>query len=72
MGRGHPILGAISGLIFGVALSLALLVFTVVSLSSIALLILPVALLVLGIGWGVWAPIGAGRGRPLAPPSNDL
>ena len=69
MKRGHPIVGGISGLIFGLAAGLALLAFTVVSLSSVILLIVPIAGLVLGIAWGVWAPLGAAtRGLPAPPP----
>ena len=61
MRRGHPIVGGISGLIFGLAISLALLVFTVVTLSNVVLVVIPIALFVLGIVWGVWAPLGASR-----------
>jgi hypothetical protein len=68
--RGHPILGAISGFVFGLALSLALLVFAVVSLSNIILVILPIAFLVLGIAWALWAPLGASRaGGPAGEPA---
>ena len=72
MKNGHPIVGGISGLVFGLGAGLALLAFTVVSLSSVVLLIVPIAGLVLGIAWGVWAPLGAASRRlPAAPPDPE-
>jgi hypothetical protein len=56
--RGHPILGGVAGLLFGVFLDLFLVTATVVSLDSILLTILPIALLVLGVVWGTMAPLG--------------
>ena len=64
--RGHPVLGAFAGFFFGLFLGLTLLVFTVVRLDSILLVILPVAFLLLGILWGLWAPLGA-KAPPTAP-----
>jgi hypothetical protein len=59
MKRGHPVLGAVMGLLFGLSLALTLLVFGVFALDSILLLVLPVLLLVLGGVWGKLAPLGA-------------
>ena len=56
--RGHPALGGIAGLVFGLGLAITLLVFGVVRLDSILLVVLPVLLLVLGIVWGKLAPLG--------------
>lgn len=61
MRRGHPVLGAVTGLFFGISLAITLLVFGVLALDSILLAILPVLLLVLGAVWGKLAPLG---GKP--------
>ena len=54
----RPILGAISGLIFGLGLALLLLGLGVLPLESIAVTILPPAGLVLGLLLGLWSPAG--------------
>ena len=59
--RGHPILGGFAGFFFGLFLALTLVISAVIELGSIVVTILPVAFLVLGIAWGVWAPLGRGR-----------
>jgi multisubunit Na+/H+ antiporter MnhB subunit len=59
--RGRPILGFFGGLLFGVAVALALLVFGVLALDSIVLVVIPIVGLVVGFT----APFG--RHRP--PPS---
>jgi hypothetical protein len=64
---GRPVLGAISGLFFGLFLSLALLTFGIVALDSIVIVILPVLFLLLGIVWGAWAPLGRRRAEPTPP-----
>ena len=75
MRRGHPALGGFAGFLFGLSLDVTLLVFGVLRLDSILLVILPVALLLLGVLWGVWAPFGARRDavpaqtQPPAPPA---
>ena len=61
MRRGRPILGAVMGLLFGISLGVALLVFGVLALDSILLVVLPVLFLILGGVWGKLAPLG---GRP--------
>lgn len=61
--RGRPWLGLISGFLLGVALAVDLLVFGVVPLHSVVLTILPVAGLLVGLGIGLTAPFGGGRGR---------
>ena len=63
--RGRPILGAFGGLLFGLGLSLVLLTTGVLATNSILLVILPIALLVLGIVWAVIAPLG-----PRTPPAG--
>ena len=66
MRRTHPVLGGFAGFLLGLSLDITLLVFTVVRLDSILLVILPVALLLLGILWGMWAPFGRSA-APAAP-----
>jgi hypothetical protein len=68
--HGRPILGAISGLFFGLFLALDLLAFKVVESDSPVLVILPIALLVLGIVLGLWAPFGRAKLQP-APVTED-
>ena len=59
--RGRPVLGALSGLIFGLFLGLDLLFFGMVQLDSVLLTILPFVGLVLGIVLARWAPLGRGK-----------
>lgn len=56
--RGRPVLGAVAGLFFGLFLGLSLLVFGVLALDALLLAILPGAFLVLGVVWGIAAPLG--------------
>ena len=55
---GRPILGAVSGLFFGLFVALDLILLGTVPLASILLVILPILGLVGGIALGRWAPIG--------------
>ena len=59
--HGRPILGGITGLLFGLAISCALVSFGALPLSSVVLAIVPLALLALGIVWAFWAPLGRKR-----------
>jgi hypothetical protein len=69
--HGHPILGGVAGLFFGIFLGLFLLTSSVVELGSIVLTLLPIIGLVLGVAWGKWAPLGrAPASPPVAPPSE--
>jgi hypothetical protein len=56
--RGRPVLGAIAGFLFGVFAAVALLGAGIIPLNSIVVTLLPVLMLVLGIVWGLWAPLG--------------
>jgi len=58
--RGRPVLGAISGLFFGLFLGLTLFMFRLYQSDSPVLLILPIVGLVLGIALGLWAPLRRG------------
>ena len=55
--RGHPIRGAIAGLVFGLFLSLDLLIFGVVALDAAVLAVLPLLGLLAGLALGLKAPL---------------
>lgn len=58
--RGRPILGAVTGLLFGLFLALDLIMFKVVDSGSPLVLVLPVVGLVGGIVLGLTAPLRRG------------
>ncbi len=60
-GRGRPVLGGLSGLLFGLFLGLDLFLFGVVALDSIVITLLVVLGLVGGIAAGFVAPLGRGK-----------
>src|SRR4051812_27951737 len=68
--KGRPILAAFAGFFFGLSVSILLLVSGSVKLDSMILAILPILFLVLGLIWGMWAPLGrtavATAGAPVA------
>ncbi len=70
--KGRPILGIISGFLFGLLLGVTLFLFGALSLNSPWLLILPVLGIALGLAMAAWAPFGSGApqtsaGSPAAP-----
>ena len=62
--RGHPILGAVSGFLFGFFLGISLFLWGVVRLDSEWLVILPFVGLALGLVMAWWAPFGGGGSQP--------
>lgn len=58
--KGRPILGAISGFLFGLLLGVTLFLFGALPLNSPWLAILPVLGIVLGLVMAAWAPFGGG------------
>lgn len=66
--HGHPVLGAIAGLFFGLFLDAFLVIFSVFATDSIWLAVIPIAGIVLGIVWGLWAPLGR---RPVPPAESQ-
>jgi hypothetical protein len=62
--RGRPVLGAVSGLIFGLMVGLDLTMFKVRALDAMTLIGLPVIGLALGIVIGVKAPFGKKGSAP--------
>jgi multisubunit Na+/H+ antiporter MnhB subunit len=66
--RGRPILGVISGFLFGISLALTLIVAGVLPLNSILVTLLPLLGIVLGLVLAGWAPFGKGSvDRPSEP-----
>ena len=62
--RGRPVLGAISGALFGLGLALTLLVLGVIALNNVLVVVLPAVLLVVGILWAFVAPLGPRKPPP--------
>lgn len=59
--RGRPVLGVLSGLLFGISADLALLSLGVLGAWSVVLVVLPPLFLVLGLVWSLWAPVGRAK-----------
>ena len=69
--RGHPILGAVSGFLFGVSLAIMIQQFGLRPLNDqLTFFGLPALFLVIGIVLAAWAPFGrkSDSGPPTAPP----
>jgi hypothetical protein len=62
--RGRPVRGFFAGLILGIFLSIDLALMGAVKLDSAVLTILPVALAVIGLILGWWAPLGRAAKPP--------
>ena len=60
--KGHPILGLITGFLFGLFLGIALFLYGVIPLASDWFWILPLLGLRLGLVMAAWAPFGKGPG----------
>jgi hypothetical protein len=56
--RGHPVTGAIAGLLLGLFVAFDLMMFEVRPVDSLSLFGLPAVGMVLGILLGLWAPFG--------------
>ena len=73
--KGHPILGIISGFLFGLFLGITLFLYGVIPLSSSWLWILPLLGILLGLIMAAWAPFGKSPSpAPAAttiPPASD-
>ena len=73
--KGHPILGIISGFLFGLFLGITLFLYGVIPLSSAWLWILPLLGILLGLIMAAWAPFGKSPSpAPAAttiPPASD-
>lgn len=56
--NGRPVLGFISGLLFGLFLALVLQQFGIMPLNTLSVIGLPVIGIILGLGMAAWAPFG--------------
>jgi hypothetical protein len=56
--KGRPVLGFISGLLFGLFLALVLQQFGIMPLNTLSVIGLPVIGIILGLGMAAWAPFG--------------
>jgi hypothetical protein len=63
--RGRPVRGLVGGFLLGLCVDLDLAFSGAVKLNSVVLTIVPLALLVLGLLLGLWAPVGRSRGGSL-------
>lgn len=59
--KGRPVRGLIGGLLLGIFLDIDLVFGGVIKLESVVLTILPIALAVVGLLLGLWAPLGRSR-----------
>jgi hypothetical protein len=66
--QGRPILGVISGFLFGLLLGVTLFLFGALPLDSVWLLILPVLGIALGLIMAAWAPFGSREPASAQPP----
>jgi hypothetical protein len=66
MRGGRPVLGAVSGLLFGVFLALDLQQFSIRPLDNFSVIGLPLLGLVLGLALGLTHPLRRGTGKPAA------
>jgi hypothetical protein len=57
MSRGRPILGAVSGLFFGLFIALDLILLGTLALSSYVVVVFPILGLFVGLALGRWSPI---------------
>ena len=69
--HGRPVLGAISGFLFGLSAAVALFLYGVVPSSSIWLVVLPFLGMVLGLVMAWWAPFGSSDHGP-QPETSDI
>jgi len=71
--KGHPILGVITGFLFGLFLGITLFLYGVLPLNSDWIWILPLLGILLGLIMAAWAPFGKGPGpapTPTTPPAT--
>ena len=66
--KGRPVRGLFGGLLLGIFVDIDLVFGGIVKLDSVVLTVLPIALLVVGVLLGLWAPIGR-SGPAAAPPA---
>jgi hypothetical protein len=67
--RGHPVTGAIAGLLLGLFVAFDLMMFEVRPMDTLSLFGMPAVGLLLGILLGLWAPFGS-RSSTSAPDTS--
>jgi hypothetical protein len=65
--RGHPWLGAVSGLFLGAGVAMLLQQFAVRPIDNLSFFGLPLLGVVLGLGMAAWAPLGRRGAEPAVP-----
>ncbi|MGD2051572.1 MAG: hypothetical protein PVI35_03760 [Acidimicrobiia bacterium] len=70
--RGRPILGAISGLFFGLFLSLNLMLWGIWPLDRVSVFGLPILFLIVGLGLAIVAPLGRSKAGGSVPSGSPL
>jgi len=71
-GRGRPILGLVTGFLFGLLFGAALFLFALIDLESPFLVVLPLLMAFLGLVLALWGPFGTGSTTPTATTSMDV
>ncbi len=59
--RGRPVLGGLAGFFLGIFVAYDLLLFKVIASDNVAFMVLPPALMVVGVVLGAWGPLGRSR-----------
>jgi hypothetical protein len=59
--RGRPALGGLAGFFLGIFVAYDLLLSKVIASDSVAFMVLPLALMVVGVALGAWGPLGRSR-----------
>lgn len=57
--KGRPVLGVISGFLFGLFLALTLQQFGIMPLTTLSVVGFPIIGIIVGIGLAAWAPFGS-------------
>jgi len=70
--RGRPILGAISGLLFGLFLSVNLMLWGLWPLDRVSVFGLPILFLLIGLGLAMVAPLGRGKAGGNVKPGTPM
>ena len=61
--KGRPVLGAVSGLFFGLFAAIALFLWGIRPLEPLTVYGLPIIFMILGIAGAAWAPISSRKGN---------
>ena len=70
--KGRPILGVLSGFLFGLFLGISLFLWGVIPFHSPLMWILPIVGIVLGLVMAAWAPFGGGSEADSVAPNDSV